>query len=216
MANITITRGTTLPDSSAKSDFHGLVDNASVAISGIENADISNSAGIVDSKLATISTSQKVNTSALVTTSQAQGDILYASSSTAWTRLGASTASFVLTTKGAAANPVFGPAYSASVALTDQATIATDASLGNYFRVTLGGNRTLGNPTNALNGQKLLFEIIQDGTGGRTLALDTKFALGSDIATTTLTTTASARDFIGCVYNSTADKFYIIAFVKGY
>ena len=46
MANITITRGTTLPDSSAKSDFHGLVDNASAAISSIENADISNSAAI--------------------------------------------------------------------------------------------------------------------------------------------------------------------------
>lgn len=65
MANITITRGTTLPDSSAKSDFHGLVDNASATISSIENADISNSAAIADSKLAQITTAAKVSGAAI-------------------------------------------------------------------------------------------------------------------------------------------------------
>ena len=100
--------------------------------------------------------------------------------------------------------------------LTDASTVATDASLGNHFRVTLGGNRTLGNPTNPTNGQRCVWEIIQDGTGSRTITLDTKFALGTDIATVTLTTTASKRDFLGAVYNSTADKWFVIAFVKGY
>ena len=38
------------------------------------------------------------------------------------------------------------------VTLTDAATIATDANLSNTFTVTLGGNRTLGNPTNMTNG----------------------------------------------------------------
>lgn len=102
------------------------------------------------------------------------------------------------------------------VTLADQATIATDASSSSHFRVTLAGNRTLGNPTSARDGQKILWEIIQDGTGGRTLALDTKFVLGSDIDSSTLTTTANKRDFLGVAYNSTADKFYIIAFVRGY
>jgi hypothetical protein len=101
-------------------------------------------------------------------------------------------------------------------ALTDAATIATDASLGNHFRVTLGGNRTLGNPTNPTDGQRIIWEIIQDATGSRTISLDTKFALGTDITAVTLTTTASKRDFIGAVYNSTADKWYVIAFVRGY
>ncbi len=100
--------------------------------------------------------------------------------------------------------------------LTDAATIATDASLGNHFRVTLGGNRTLGNPTNPVDGQKVMWELIQDATGSRTITLDTKFALGSDITAVTLTTTASKRDFLGAVYNQTADKWYVIAFVKGY
>lgn len=107
MANVTITRGTTLPDTASKADFHNLVDTATGTTSNIVNADIDSAAGIVDTKLATISTSQKVNTSALVTTSQAQGDILYASSSTAWTRLGAGTSGYILKTQGAGANPAW-------------------------------------------------------------------------------------------------------------
>jgi hypothetical protein len=121
-----------------------------------------------------------------------------------------------------AANPAFtgtlsGPrVVTPSVALTDASTIATDASLGNYFRVTLGGNRTLGNPTNASDGQRIIFEFIQDGTGSRTLAYDTKFAFGTDITAATLTTTINKRDFLTVIYNSTADKFYVVGFVKGY
>lgn len=105
---------------------------------------------------------------------------------------------------------------SGAVTLTDAATIATDASLGSGFRVTLGGNRTLGNPTNAKDGQMLLWEIIQDATGSRTITLDTNFALGTDISAITLTTTANKRDFLGARYNATAGKFYVVAFVKGY
>jgi hypothetical protein len=104
----------------------------------------------------------------------------------------------------------------ASVPLTDAATIATDASLGHRFRVTLAGNRTLGNPTNGYDGQQITWEIIQDTNGSRTLALDTKFALGTDITSTTLTTTLNKRDFLTAQYNSTADKWYVLGFVKGY
>jgi hypothetical protein len=100
--------------------------------------------------------------------------------------------------------------------LTDAATIATDASLANHFRVTLGGNRTLGNPTNAYDGARVVYEVIQDGTGNRTLAFDTNFAFGSDISSITLSTGANLRDFITVVYNSTATKWYVVAFVKGY
>lgn len=100
--------------------------------------------------------------------------------------------------------------------LTDAATIATDASLGNHFRVTLGGNRTLGNPTNSVDGQKVTWELIQDGTGSRTITLGSNFALGTTISAITLTTTASKRDFLGAIYNAAAGKWFIVAFSKGY
>ena len=99
------------------------------------------------------------------------------------------------------------------VDLTDAATINTDAALGDHFRVTLGGNRTLANPTNPRDGQKILFEITQDATGGRTLALGSNFNLAGQ--TVTLSTTPSKRDYLGFVYHSAAGKWDLLAQVIG-
>lgn len=90
------------------------------------------------------------------------------------------------------------------VTLTDAATIATDANLSNTFTVTLGGNRTLGNPTNLTNGAIYNWRVKQDGTGSRTLAYGSKFKWPGGTAPT-LTTTASATDFISGQYWSDTD-----------
>jgi len=102
------------------------------------------------------------------------------------------------------------------VALSDGANIATDASLGNEFRVTLAGNRTLDAPTNPTNGQKAIWRFLQDATGSRTITLNAVFRLGTDITAITLTTTASKADYMGAIYNATDVKWDVIAFVKGY
>lgn len=83
----------------------------------------------------------------------------------------------------------------AVVALTDGATITPDFSAGNNFSVTLGGNRTLANPTNQTAGQSGAITITQDGTGSRTLAYGSnwKFSNGS---APVLTTTANAVDVL--------------------
>jgi hypothetical protein len=88
---------------------------------------------------------------------------------------------------------VSGNAVGVVVALTDGATITPDFSAANYFSVTLGGNRTLANPSNQTAGQSGTIVITQDGTGGRTLAYGSnyKFAGGT---VPTLTTTAGAVD----------------------
>lgn len=101
-------------------------------------------------------------------------------------------------------------------ALVDAATIAVDASLGNRFTVTLTGNRTLGNPTNPVDGQMIMFVIRQDGTGNRTIALDTAYRLGTDISSVTLSTGANKTDYLGVYYNGTDSKWDVIAFTKGY
>jgi len=102
------------------------------------------------------------------------------------------------------------------IPLVDQAEIEVNAATGSHFYVTLGGDRTLLNPKNLRDGQRIIFEIIQDGTGSRLLTLDSKFAYGATIASITLSTTADLRDFIGCVYNAIEDKLYIVAFQDGY
>ena len=88
---------------------------------------------------------------------------------------------------------VSGNAVGVVVALTDGATITPDFSTANYFSLTIGGVRTLANPTNQTAGQSGTIVITQDGTGGRTLAYGSnyKFAGGT---VPTLTTTAGAVD----------------------
>lgn len=102
------------------------------------------------------------------------------------------------------------------VALTDAATIAVDASLGRIFKVTLGGNRTLANWTNAPSQKaKFIFAIRQDATGGRTLSLDTKYRDLTNGAINSPTTTANKENYYGIVYNPTDDKYDIVAFAAG-
>lgn len=104
--------------------------------------------------------------------------------------------------------------------LTDAATIAIDASLGNHFRVTLAGNRTLGVPTNLVDGQRFTIEFIQDGVGSRTLTHTTgsadSYQFGTDIPSVTLTTTASATDIVEYIYSSSKARCLVIDVKKGY
>jgi hypothetical protein len=103
------------------------------------------------------------------------------------------------------------------VLLTDAATIAVNASLGSKFKITLGGNRTLGNPTNpAGGGQLLLIKVSQDGTGGRTLAYDTKYRFSTGLPSPTITAGINKFDYIGFIYNATDDKWDFIALVQGF
>ena len=81
----------------------------------------------------------------------------------------------------------------AIVTLTDGATIAVDMSLGNNFRVLLGGNRTLGHPTNLVAGQSGIIDVHQDATGSRTLTPAWSYSPPSGVAPT-LSTTALTRD----------------------
>jgi hypothetical protein len=80
-------------------------------------------------------------------------------------------------------------------ALTDGATITPDFAGANNFSVTLGGNRTLANPSNLTAGQHGVIVITQDGTGSRTLAYGSYFKFPAGAAPT-LTTTASAVDVL--------------------
>jgi hypothetical protein len=90
--------------------------------------------------------------------------------------------------------------------LTDGATITPDFAVANHFSVTLGGNRTLANPTNLVAGQSGVIFITQDGSGSRTLSYGSNwdFATGS---APTLTTTAGAIDALVYVVRSSSSIF---------
>jgi hypothetical protein len=87
-------------------------------------------------------------------------------------------------------------------ALTDGATITPNFALANNFSVTLGGNRTLANPTNLTAGQSGSIFVTQDGTGSRTLAYGTQYDFIGGTAPT-LSTAANAVDRIDYVVRTT-------------
>lgn len=100
----------------------------------------------------------------------------------------ANTADFILTTDQAnAAGALFG--------LTDGATINWDMASGFNASVTLGGNRTLANPTNTIVGRTGAIVVTQDGTGGRTLAYGTNWEAAGAVMPV-LSTAIGAKDVI--------------------
>ena len=91
--------------------------------------------------------------------------------------------------------------------LTDGATISWDAAQNQVTSVTLGGNRTLGAPTNLKDGAVYVLTVIQDSTGSRTLSFNAVFKFHQGAAPT-LTATASARDVL--VFLSDGTNLYEI------
>jgi len=86
-------------------------------------------------------------------------------------------------------------AYNPISTLTDAASITSDFAKGNNFLVTIGGNRTLAAPSNAVAGQSGSIYIIQDGTGSRTLAYNAAWQFVS-AAVPTLSTGTTDVDML--------------------
>jgi len=99
------------------------------------------------------------------------------------------------------------------VALTDGASIATDASAGKHFRVTVAGDRTLAAPTNAADGMHRVWEITASAAD-RSLTLSTgssgSFELTTNI-TSPITITSSKTLFLGAIYNASRSRWTVLA-----
>lgn len=101
-----------------------------------------------------------------------------------------------------------------AVALTDGATITPDLNAGANFTVTLGGNRTLANPSNLKKGKSGIITVKQDATGSRTLAYGSgwKFPGG----TPAVSTGANAADTIAYYVEDAATPIIRAVMAKAY
>jgi len=104
-------------------------------------------------------------------------------------------------------------AYNPITTLTDAASIAVNFALGNNFLVTVGGNRTLAAPTNAVAGQTGQIYVIQDGTGSRTLSYNSVYQFVSGAAPT-LSTGAADVDIL--VYSTRSASTIDAALLKNF
>jgi hypothetical protein len=104
----------------------------------------------------------------------------------------------------------------AVVNLTDAATIAVDASLGNDFRLTIAGNHTMGTPANPTDGQRITFQITQGSGGPFAVTWDSGYEFSAGLPKPNLSTTAGQTDLLGFIYNADKGKWLMAAFALGY
>lgn len=100
----------------------------------------------------------------------------------------------------------------AEITLTDGANVAINAALftpGSVGRLTMGGNRTIDNPTNPKDRQLLSLEIFS--TASRTITWDSKFKGSADLPLPTATTGSSKTDLLLFRYNLAADQWWLVA-----
>lgn len=95
-------------------------------------------------------------------------------------------------------------------------SVTVDVTSKKVFRLTLQSNVTTMTLTGAVDGQKVLLEVIQDATGSRLITWPSNVAFGTDLTSITLTTTASKTDIIGLVYHAGTSKYRVLAFTKGF
>lgn len=104
----------------------------------------------------------------------------------------------------------------AVVDLADAATIAVDASVGNDFRLTIGGDRTMGTPANPADGQRIVFQVTQGSGGSFALSWSGGYEFSLGLPEPTLSTTAGQTDLVSFIYNATKAKWLCATFVKGF
>jgi hypothetical protein len=112
-----------------------------------------------------------------------------------------------------------GPVLQSAQVVTYASSI-TPVATSFYIDVTLTGNITINGPTSPTANQLLWIRLLQDATGGRTVTWATgagNFLFTNDLTASsfTCTTTASALDQFGFVYNSVKGKWIAMAFNKG-
>jgi hypothetical protein len=146
-------------------------------------------------------------------------DAFFTYDGTNWNAIGAAEASDSEIWTGSNTSKIITPrrlfTASAEVTLTDGATITPDFNTGINFKVTLGGNRTLANPTNAKSGQSGVIVVSQDGTGSRTLVYGGNWRFpGGSASGGVLSTAANTVDTIA--YFVRADGSIIATLTKAF
>lgn len=104
----------------------------------------------------------------------------------------------------------------AVVSLTDAPTIAVDASLGNDFRLTLGGDHTLGDPSNPTDGQQIIFQVTQGAGAPFTVTWGSAYQFSTGLPQPALSTDAGQTDVLGFIYDAANGSWLLAAVVTGF
>lgn len=88
------------------------------------------------------------------------------------------------------------------------------------YRTSMTSNIIVDNPSGTpVDGAQIIFELIQDGTGGwQVTSWDTKWSFSTDLPSAVVTAydTANKVALVTAIYNSTADKWRVYGYLKGF
>ena len=90
--------------------------------------------------------------------------------------------------------------------IVDGVTQVIDCSTTSYFVWTLGASRTASTFLNAIGGQLIRMELVQDATGSRVVTWPSNVSWPAGVAPT-LSTAANAVDLVRFEWNPTAAKW---------
>lgn len=103
---------------------------------------------------------------------------------------------------------ISGTVITPQATLTDAATVNWNVATQQNAVLTIGGNRTLANPTNLAAGESMILKVIQDATGSRTLAYGTAYKWpGGSVPI--LSTAANAVDILS-FYSDGTNLFGVV------
>ena len=95
-------------------------------------------------------------------------------------------------------------------------TINTNATLGDIFDLTLAASGTLANPSGAVDGQTIRWRISY-ADNNIPINLDNNFKIPSSASSPLpFSSTSGTMDLLGATYDSSRNKWDVIAFVPGY
>lgn len=101
--------------------------------------------------------------------------------------------------------------------VTFASTMSLDITQYDMFDITLTANATINIPTvTGLDGHKAIIRIKQGGSGSYVVTWGSTVRFGTDLPSLTLSTTVGVQDMVGFIWNSTASKYDIVAFIKGF
>lgn len=98
------------------------------------------------------------------------------------------------------------------VATAYSGTVTLDLNAGFNFSMTMTGNLTLANPTNAKPGQSGIIALTQDGTGGRTTTFGSNFKFANGTSPT-FDTTANRVNIVS--YTVVSSTFIVVSVLPG-
>lgn len=102
----------------------------------------------------------------------------------------------------------------AVVTLVDSTTVTVNASLGNDFRLRTTKSATIANPTGAVDGQRITFQITQ-GANSLTLHWGSQYKFGA-ANPPALSKTLGSTDVVGFIYNQSLGSWLCVGAALGF